>query len=195
MRSHCLQELLGIQPASAADWPPAAGSGAWQWLPALQRPAGHQLCGPTQSCCPQESGSGPAGHPAAHSPLGWTETGLLQQLLSETVLYNLSSPPPAWQKIQPPFHPRRHSGGESQDLRELGWQGRCNPLKAGWLASFEGGDRSPLPLCHFHFQAGGGAGTFPPLARPSKLEACHPGGTSSTSPLPPQPPQLAFPNP
>lgn len=43
--------------------------------------------------------------------------------------------------------------------------------------SLEAEDCSPLPLCHFHFQAGGGAGTLPPLVLPFQLEASHPGGT------------------
>lgn len=45
-------------------------------------------------------------------------------------------------------------------------------------ASLGAGDCSPLPLCHFHLQTGGGAGTLPPLGLPSKLEASHPQGTS-----------------
>lgn len=49
--------------------------------------------------------------------------------------------------------------------------------------SLGAGDCSPRPLCHFHFQAGGGARTLPPLALPSKLEASHPQGALS----PPRP--------
>lgn len=104
VHSQCLQELLGIQLASATDWLPTAQFRGLAVAPDSSYQRASRLCGPTQSWCPQESGSGPSGHPGARQP---TVPPVGQKLgssnsLSGTVLYNLASPPLAWQKTQPP---------------------------------------------------------------------------------------------
>lgn len=171
VHSQCLQELLGTHSASVTDWPPIASSWAWQWLPTLQPPIGHPALRPHPALLPTGVWLRPLRPPwdqAAHSPPCETETGLLQQPLSEMVLYNLVPSPPAWQKTQPP---PTSEGTEAERARtpsgEVGWEGRCNEGRGRPVQPPL--DCSPLPFSHFHFQAGGGAGIFPPLSSPPSL--------------------------
>lgn len=157
----CLQELLGTHSASAAAWP-IASSGAWLWLPTLQPPIGHSALWPHPALLLTAVWPRPLRPPwdqAGHSHLHGTETGLLQPPSSSTTYFHYlqrgrNRPPPTLE------------GTEAERTRTPGnWArmgGAMGERQAG-PASLGAGDCSPLPLCHFHLQTGGGCRNPSPI--------------------------------
>lgn len=153
----CPQELLGTHSASAANWT-TASSGAWLWLPTLQPPIGHSALWP-HPALPLTAvwlrALGPPWDQATHSPLCGTESGLLQQPLSEMVSYNLQ----LGRSIAPPT-------GEGTEAERAWTQGtgrgeEVPRQRQASTASLGLGTAAPSPSV-IPTSRQGGAGTLPP---------------------------------
>lgn len=94
-------QLTGLQQ------PARLGFRAWQWLPTLQPPIGHPALRPHPALLPLGVWLRPLRLPwdqPAHSCLCRTETGLLQQPLSEMIPYNPGSTTLSLEENTAPFH-------------------------------------------------------------------------------------------
>lgn len=149
------------------DWPPTASARVCWWLPTLQLLMGHPALWPHPVLLPPGVWLRPLRPPwdqAAHSPLCGIETGLLQQPLSEMVLYSLAPAPPAWQKTQPP---PTGKGREVERARTPGnWAGGevCNGAEAGQSSLPGSRGLQPPPPLSFPLPGRWGCRNPPPIS-------------------------------